>query len=47
MQILDHAAHLAHGHRWAAFLAVAIGVAVAIGGGIWAAMSRNQKDPDA
>jgi hypothetical protein len=47
MQILSHAAHLAHGRHWAAFLAVAIGVFVAVGIGGWVAMFGNPKDPDA
>jgi hypothetical protein len=45
MQIFDHFGHLAHAHRFGAFLAVAIGVFVAIGIGGWVALS-SRKYPD-
>jgi hypothetical protein len=47
MQILSHAAHLTHGHRWGAFIAIAVSVFVAVGIGGWLAMFGNPKDPDA
>ena len=47
MQAFDHLGHLTHVHRWAAFLAVAIGVFVAVGIGGWVAMFGSRKDPDA
>jgi|HubBroStandDraft_4_1064222.scaffolds.fasta_scaffold1071315_2 hypothetical protein len=45
MQIFDHFGHLTHGHRFGVFLAVAIGVLVAMGIGFWGALS-GRKDPD-
>jgi hypothetical protein len=45
MQIFNHFGHLAHAHRFGAFLAVAIGMFVAVGIGSWVALS-SRKDSD-
>ena len=42
MRFFDHFGHLGHGHG--AWIAVAIGIFVAVGMGAWVAISSNRKD---